>query len=131
MYRVEASSKPFCEWWNELTYSKVEKLLETNEMKREFIRGFYESEGTLNVPKRKSRRPSIKMATSDEELAKFVKSLLEELGYSPTFSQRKHEWNDRSWVMYHLRLSTSETQKFLKKIGSVIYMKSLSRVESS
>lgn len=130
MYRVQASSKIFVKWYQELNLEYIKKYLETDEMKKGFIRGFYESEGTLSIDKRKNRCFSIKIANIDEKLMKFVKNILVELEFSPSsLGEKEHNWDDRSWLMYHLRVGGSdEAERFLKEIGSVIPRKSLSRI---
>jgi len=102
LYRVLAFSKVFYEWFRTLSLRDIHNLLTKNEMKREFIRGFYESEGTRKWRKvhlipydRKSpwcRVPyGISFPNSNNEIIELVITILKELGFKPLRYFYKHQ----------------------------------------
>lgn len=78
LYYVVACSQIFYKWYEKLSLPKLKRLLNTKERKTAFIRGFYESEGSLF--KRKDKKHRLTFTNTDESLLKLVKNLLEEIG---------------------------------------------------
>lgn len=124
-FRVQAFSKPFYEWFKNLTFDKVHNLLQTPEMKREFIRGFYESEGSLCQSKGYFR---VTITNTDMKLLNFVRKILEELGfcfYIYTHKQRPKNW---AAVSYLGIFRPENIKRFLVEINPCISRKSLMMV---
>jgi len=103
-FRVDAVSINFYNWWNETknNYVYIRSIIKSFE--NEFLRGFYESEGTVSVG---GLRPKLGMCNTDEMLIDFILEIVHKQGfrfrkYGPTIRenrkplynvllQRKHE----------------------------------------
>jgi len=79
LYYVIANSQIFYNWYTELSLNKLKKLLDTKEKKNLFIRGFYESEGSLF--KRKDKQYRISFSNTDGNLLKLIQNFLKEIGF--------------------------------------------------
>ena len=109
-YCVEASSKLFCEWYQLLDLNWIK---ENPEFLKEFIRGFYESEGThLSSP-----RARIALYNQDEYLLLFVEDCLGMLGFDNVKEYFGGVCNGVSALMIHGR---SDVNQFLETIQPVI-----------
>ncbi|RLG85142.1 MAG: hypothetical protein DRO39_06330 [Thermoprotei archaeon] len=77
-YEVVAHSKEFVEWYRSLTIEKLEKLLEDDKLFISFLRGFYESDGSLCW---KSKYKILAIYNNNLRLLEFIKRRLEALGF--------------------------------------------------
>jgi intein-encoded DNA endonuclease-like protein len=77
-FMTVATSTAFVEWYKSLTVDDLRRILSTSDLKRAFIRGFYESEGNISSPARNCWRVSL--FNTNFELLCFVKELLASLG---------------------------------------------------
>ena len=113
-WHVFANCKFLVEW---LMNIGVEELRsEVVGFERDFIRGFYESDGSIYVINR--RYLCIEMVNRDEKLIALVKELLDNLGYHfmLDIDQRKD-----GGVDYRLRLTRQdEISRFLREVNPVI-----------
>jgi len=90
-WRVTATSKLFYEWYKSLKFKDIEKI--AIEYPKEFVRGFYESEGCLSIYKsRKYRYTNCKIiiCNTKEELINLTKELLKILGFHPTIRKKNN-----------------------------------------
>ena len=69
-YVVIANSKNFGIWYKNLSIQKLKKLLSEERTMIGFIRGFYESEGSVSIAKNKYKTINISMFNTDLELIK-------------------------------------------------------------
>lgn len=131
MYYVKAYSKPFYRWFKGLSWDQLYKFLQTTEMKREFIRGFYESEGHVSRshPKRKNDKCwRVGITNTNFELITLIQRILNDLGFF--FFAHKGKMRLPRRQKYELRLYKREdVKRFLTEIGSCIPRKSLARLE--
>ena len=80
---VTAKSKLFCEWFLKLSLKDIEKLLLTNKaLIYAFLRGFFDSDGTIN-----RNAPFIAFYNSNKALLRLVQRLLKEVGFESSFHQ--------------------------------------------
>jgi len=79
LYYVIANSQIFYKWYTKLSLNKLKKLLDTKEKKNLFIKGFYESEGS--ILKTKNKRYRISFANTDKNLLRMTDNLLKEIGF--------------------------------------------------
>lgn len=92
-YIAGCSSKIFYNFYKNLTLKDIRKLVTKNkENMKEFIRGFYESEGT-NVISSRKKGWTIAMYNTNLDVILLVKFLLEKLGFN--FSVRKRKLKGR------------------------------------
>lgn len=96
-YRVWTSSLLFCSWYKMLNLQELEVAVKGFE--KDYLCGFYESEGSLESNKRQELC-SIRIAVSDLALARLCFRLLRRLGFHPTF------------VSYHNKLLKKEGKNF-------------------
>lgn len=120
-WRVSATSKKFFEWYSNLDLKSIkENLLTTDEIKKEFVRGFYESEGN-NRPSNRTLR----MFSSDEDTIKFVQKITKDLGFNFRLKKGLKFGKEYFTLIIYKK---EERIKFLKKIQPVIYRKSLQKL---
>jgi hypothetical protein len=74
-WSLRGYSKAFCEWCKSLTFDEIVKIAEL--YPKDFIRGFYESEGAFYET---GRSYQIRIANTNKELIMLVKKLIERLG---------------------------------------------------
>lgn len=79
LYYVVANSQIFYKWYKKLSLPKLKKLLNAKGKKTAFIRGFYESEGTLYKDKNKIYHMGF--INTNKNLLKMTKNILEEIGF--------------------------------------------------
>jgi len=123
IYDTYGCSKRFAKWYNELTLEEIGNLLRKKEsFVQEFLRGFYESEGSISTSKHEDSIESVllEISNSSEKLLCFVSNLLEEIGLSSSIYQSRED-------MYKLRLTRMrEVQIFFETTNPVIKKKSIS-----
>jgi len=88
-YRLMKGSKPFATWYKKLELNDIKKLLLTNKIKKEFVRGFYESEGNICEIKGVIK---ITIVNKNREILHFINELIEKLGIKP-FRLKPHSGN--------------------------------------
>lgn len=107
---VVANCAPFVRWYKGLTLANIKSYLHSNELKRTFLRGFYESEGCFYIDNKRWRpRPRIQIANRNMDLRNLIAELLRTLGYSPNVG-----WQD-------VRLNKpQEAMRFISEINPCI-----------
>lgn len=118
-YQTGFISKLFKNWFTSIHLDVIELLLDKPELMREFIRGFYESEGTYSPP------PNIRieMVNSNRELILLCKRLLEKLGYRGTHLIERKRKPPRK-IQYRLYIRRIiEVNRFLAEIKPKIKAK--------
>jgi len=76
VYVVRAFSASFYDFYSSLSLEDIRKLVSGYEL--DFVRGFYESEGSIG--RRVDGRPRIRITNNDLELLRLVKDFMEDLG---------------------------------------------------
>lgn len=124
-YTVQAYGKPFCEWFKGLTFDDAYKLLQTDKMKRELIRGFYESNGCLSYRKKKNCW-IIQIGDGNLEIINLVQRVLKDLGFNfHLYRDLKHHLHPYfTLVLYKKKF----IKQFLLEINSCIPRKALARI---
>ena len=124
LWRVEAHSKVFVEWYKDIT-SDMKKLYEflkkCPDGFKEFIRGFYESEGSYykGYNKLGGLQRNLCIYNTNKELIDLVARILREMGFtiSVTVDRRQHlGWKDK----YKIRVWAKDIHKFFYLIKPVI-----------
>lgn len=131
MYVVMASSKPLYEWFHNLAVDKIEEFLESKEMKEEYIRGLYESEGSFSVRGKHQWDLTICCSTN-RKLLEFLQKVAEALGFSTKISKEMvSKLRGRIIKSFNLRLmgGTEMIKEFLRRIEPCIPRKSLRAVK--
>jgi len=129
-YIAGCSSKIFYNFYKNLTLKDIRKLATKNkENMKEFIRGFYESEGT-NVINKKWKVWIIAMCNSNLELLFLVKDVLSMLGFEFTLEKKEDEGTEhvikgiktkttkKHWQLISYR--REQNKKFIETIKPVI-----------
>jgi len=120
MFVVYASSLFFYDWWQNFKSSLVYNLRQlgyNNEFMLAFIRGFYESEGSVSYPNKGLHR-EIRIFNTCLEVSKIVKDFLQELGYHPYFYAQKYR---EKGIYYTVGLSRKEeTERFFDEVRPCI-----------
>lgn len=109
-------SKAFGEWYQQLTLQKIEELLDTPELMNSFIRGFYESDGSL-------KDYQISFGNTNKQLLELVQRLLIKLGYQgtnliPTNAGSKRPRRKKMYELYFCR--KKQMHRFIKEVKPVI-----------
>jgi len=130
-WRVSAKSKDFSEWYHRLDMQDVFDLLTTTEIKKEFIRGFYESEGSLNMISVDSWKA--RMGICDLGLLEFVEKVINELGFETAIYEGIVEGFNGPTTEYTLHVlgGTTETIKFLEETNPRISRKSIEKIDTA
>jgi len=122
-YIAMIENRLFALWYKDITLDTLREEVGRNKVfKIEFIRGFYESEGTI-WRKQGNGHLRLRMNNTNKKLILFIKEILESLGYHPTVTKyvdkRK---NHKPW--YNLTLhAQEEIACFLKIIKPCIRVK--------
>jgi len=96
-------------WYERLTEDEINKILNTQEKISEFIRGFYESEGSITQNK-------IRIYNKNIELLKFVQALLETINFDFYIHSRICTYGNNAHTMYYLQKNTKATATNFFKI---------------
>lgn len=98
MYRVAACSVAFLDWYRELALQDIGKLV--IDYSEDFVRGFYDSEGSLIIWKGK---PDIRIFNTNVGILKLVKKTLINLGFETSLLiSRKQELKRKT--LFSLRI---------------------------
>jgi len=127
-YRVSAQSCIFYDWFKNLTFDNIEKILNNSKKIKEFIRGFYESEGCIyqndfyyfkgEKIKRKTPMKILSIFNTDAQVIMFVKKLLKKLNFHPKIYG---PYKTSHKPIYHLKiLKQEEIERFFSMIRPVI-----------
>jgi len=91
-HKIVANSKKFYEWYKNLNPRDIEELLSREELVKEFVRGFYESEGHFHIYTRPHLNHThtdryLNMTNTDKSLIKMVEGFLVKLGFNFNFHE--------------------------------------------
>jgi intein-encoded DNA endonuclease-like protein len=111
-YRVRVYSRPFYEWFHGLTIAQLgESFKDDHQLAKEFIRGFYESEGCLSKIIDRSRPNAqiyqLIMGSTNKAVVGLIYSTLKDMGFSFHFGEFHHP-NPNAKTLYRLRISRRE-----------------------
>ncbi|PIZ89015.1 MAG: hypothetical protein COX90_01440 [Candidatus Nealsonbacteria bacterium CG_4_10_14_0_2_um_filter_38_17] len=115
LYFVVANSQVFYRWYKKLSLPKLKRLLSTKRMKISFIKGFYESEGTIF--KRKDKKYHLAFINTNGNLLRVVKTLLNEIGFNLNLNGPYKATGLGKKPRYHLQ--TSKQQQIKKFITTI------------
>ena len=111
LYLVICCSKSFTQWLRGIKVEELPKLIQNKEDKISFIRGFFDSDGSLE--KNGKGGKYIKMFNKNKELLQVIKRMLEELGFHPRLRKERY--------LYVLGIyRNEEICRFVEIIGSSI-----------
>ena len=108
IYHAVAVSKNFVKWYKNLSLAEFKRITDSYQIA--FVRGVYESEGSLFF-NRQHRKFDITIANSNFETLKMVSNSLSSRGIRNTIYKRGRTVNDLQ--MYNLRIYQAEVQRFL------------------
>lgn len=121
--RVIARSTPFYKWRKSLDINEIEEfIIRDIACMKEFIRGFYESEGTIyrncwRKQKNKGNWLGLRIVNTRKEILDLVNKILLQLG----FNFYKHETMKNGKPYYYLGIwKRSEITRFIEEINPVI-----------
>jgi len=113
-YVVRAFSSAFFEWYQRLNLEDIMRLLASDNLRRAFIRGFFDGDGSLTYdPPR--RKYMVAFYNTRKDLIKIVKAVLLELGFESTVWERR---TPKGKPYYHLHIFGKE--KVLDFVRSVL-----------
>ena len=118
-WEVVASSKPFVKWYKNLDINKIEKIISISELcKKEFIRGFYEAEGSCYLNRK--RWLALSISNTDFLIIKLIEKLLKEMNYSVKLSSYQPKIVNMRKA-YQLRIfKQKEIKIFFEEIKPII-----------
>jgi len=112
-----AYSKKFCEFYRSLNLEDIKKIVMRNkENMKEFIRGFYEAEGS-NAKNEKQREWSIVIVNTNYDIILLVKEILRKLGFEFNLYTRK-ENKRKVYVLFSGK--SEQNHRFIETIKPVI-----------
>ena len=113
---TRACSRLFAKWYKNLKIEDFRRILATREMKQEFIRGFYESEGTkYRIDKNGFR---LGFSNTNRETMMLVQEILRDLGYN--FNLGFEHSANRKDIFVLRNAKRSEVCRFIEEIHPVI-----------
>jgi intein-encoded DNA endonuclease-like protein len=121
-YIVECNSKKFCEWYFNLNkYDDYYKLLKEKEHKCMFLRGMFDSEGSVKVEYKDNKpiRRSIRISNTNVNLIKLCCDFLTEVGIKWSI----HKQSYRKKQCYDIYIKAESFEYFKSIIGSSIKRK--------
>ncbi len=122
-WSVVTSSKPFVKWYKKLNLDEIEKIISIDDLsKKEFIRGFYESEGSCYINNKSKNKIflSISITNTNFSIIKLMEKLLKEMNYSVKLNSYQSK-NIKRKKAYQLRMhKKNEVKNFFEEIKPVI-----------
>jgi len=119
-WRCYASSTVFVNWYRSLTQEQKEGV--AKQFPIEYLRGFFESEGSYNINPDGSAY--VWFSSTNYELLIMVQRLLTAFGYKSRIHEYKHktQLTDREVTCYRLSLlgSSEEKHEFIRKLNPCI-----------
>lgn len=132
-YRVRAYSRIFHDWFKSLDMEKIEQLVTTSpELARSFLKGFYDSEGSLILStkrycqgRRYYEHPliEVRMSNTDNKKASLIFAVLKYLGFHPRIYKMFKTGGLNSAGVIEITISLksrNEVLKFITEVGSSI-----------
>jgi len=119
-WQCQAHSTVFVDWYNGLAQEQEEGI--ARQFPKEYLKGFFESEGTCIVDTRGSA--NVRFSNLDYELLLMVQRLLTLLGYESRIYESKYKepFKGREVAEYKLNLlgSSEEKHGFIKRLNPCI-----------
>lgn len=130
MWLAQLYSKDFTEWLRQVTILDLPRLLTTSDLEKRFIRGIYDSEGSLYIYPNGTRR-NIRISNTNMPLLNYVASILIKQGYNPRIYKQSIVKGAKIFIKDHYAVATKEcydislgirdeVNRFCKEIGSSI-----------
>jgi len=113
MWEARAFSISFVEWYKSLSYQDICDIAKKYPL--DFLRGFYEAEGTAYKVKNTIH---IRIANKDLQLIKICEKLLRQLGYQCSLYRRRK--GNHYWYDLYVLGSSSEKVKLLELLNPCI-----------
>jgi intein-encoded DNA endonuclease-like protein len=105
---VYANSRVFVDWYKALSFQGLERIIQGYES--DFVRGFYESEGSIARP---PHPPQIHIYNTNIELLNFIQKLLRKMGFESKITLAR-KGSDKWKPCYQLYFcGRSKVEKFL------------------
>ena len=123
-----AACKKFVVWHKQLTLEKIEKMLDDEDKMFAFLRGFYDSEGSVNQNP-KCGTVSITFCNTNPKLIALSSSLLKKLGYTVGLSIGNCGQSRKTLYRQGILGTTDQKVAFLKKLNSSIPRKSIEKLD--
>lgn len=114
-YRLVADSKKFYEWFVSLCLIDIKNLIQ--EYEKDFVRGFYDSEG--NLSKRTKNCWRVTIYNSDKQIIALVRKVIEGMKFKTSVSTARRA-NKKPEYQMRILGGMKETQRFLNMIRPTI-----------
>ena len=118
-YFVKAYSKRFYQWWTEQNLSDLEDLFfHDTELLKEFVRGFYESEGSYFKRASPYDETLCQLSNTDLEITELFKKAISHLSFKTSVYCHKERRKDRKQFVYNLNIlgGKHERARFIQLI---------------
>jgi len=113
---VYAENKEFYTFFKNLKIEDIEKIISGYEP--HFIRGFYESEGCVDISPKEYR---VRMVNTKKEIINLVNRVLIKLGFSTSLYAQKYEWKGETRYMYVVQIyGNDQVRRFFEIVKPVI-----------
>jgi len=113
---VHAESKKFYEFVKSLTIEKLEELVRDYE--QWFVKGFYESEGCVDISPKEYR---IRIVNTNRKLMELLFKMLHRLGFRATLYQQFYEYNGEKRPIYVVQIyGNDQAKRFFELIKPCI-----------
>ena len=118
-YFVKAYSKKFHQWWTEQNLPDLEDMFfRDTELLKEFVRGFYESEGSYYKRAGPYDETLCQLSNTDLEITELFKKAISRLSFKTSVYCHKERRKDRKQFVYKLNIlgGKHERARFIKLI---------------
>lgn len=128
IYKIECGSKLFFDWYKDLNLTKIRKTILKTNGEVDFIRGVYESEGSIFLTS--DKRTTLTIASTNEELMLLIKELTNKLGFSPTFPKPQYLKSKKPYYKLYFN-KQKEIRRFIDVICPCIKQKPMTMNQDS
>jgi len=117
LHVVRGASVDFVQWFKSLSTKDIERIvLKSESLAKEFIRGFYESEGYLNLERRGN--PRAIMGNTNRDVVELVTKAINFIGFK-AYIQGPY-MTDGHKPIFHISTARPETLTFIQEISPCI-----------
>jgi len=121
-YYVKAYSKRFYQWWTEQTLTDFEMFLNETQLLKEFIRGFFESEGSYYKRDYPNYQTFCQMVNTELAIIHLFKKALLKLSFKTSIHRHEEKRKGRKKFVYKLWIlgGKNEHNRFIQLIKPCI-----------
>jgi len=121
-YLVKAYSKRFYQWWTKQTLTDFEMFFNETQLLKEFVRGFFESEGSYYKRDYPNYQTFCQMVNTELGIIRLFRKALAQLSFKTSIHSQEEKRKNRKKFVYKLWIlgGKNEHNRFIKLIKPCI-----------